>query len=415
MTINKTSFVFLFIICFSFYFKGEAQNSVSSPYSIFGVGVLEPKSDATNAGMGHTGIALSSDGYINTLNPASLSGLDSTTFLFNIQGKASFSKFETQLESQHNFDANLDAFQMAFKVNRNWGMSFSLQPFSSIGYNIYSEKYILGTMSTYPVEYIGEGGISQVSWSNGIRIAKGFSLGLSASFLWGNTDVIENSYYPSITGETITNSRSYKVNSLLLEYGFQYHQPIGSSVLSFGARINTESQLHNSYEHNISNDNGVQLLESSDGGADLFLPCSYGFGVALQFRDAWLFTGDYRYGNWSESQLNIGAGEYKDTHGASLGIQFTPQKNYYRSYFNQIKYRAGVFYNQNYFAINGINLDEKGVTFGATLPVKASKINIAYEYKQSGTMEGGLIKENYHNIKVGFTFNETWFRKSKFQ
>ena len=49
----------------------HAQNSTTSPYSGFGIGELEMSSGGRNAAMGQTGIALRSNLFLNTANPAS--------------------------------------------------------------------------------------------------------------------------------------------------------------------------------------------------------------------------------------------------------------------------------------------------------------------------------------------------------
>ncbi len=415
MTRNRIQHLFLFITCLFFSLSIQSQNSTSSPYSIFGIGELNSPGDATTKAMGHTGIALKSNNYINTMNPASLAYMDSTTFLFNLQGQLSFANFETSSSQQSNFDANIDAISFAFKINRNWGMAFSLSPYSKIGYQIDSEKYILGASTTYPVEYYGEGGLSQFSWMNGIQIIKGLSIGLNTSFLWGSTDIIETSFYPSITGETISNKRTYKLNSFKLDYSLQYHLPLGRDQLSIGAYLHTETQLNTEYEHNISNDLDIELFSDSENQSKLFIPASYGTGLAYDRGGKFLIAADYKYSEWSQSQLLIKQGYLQDTHSASLGFQFTPQRNFDRSYVNRIKYRAGLFFNQSYLNLHGQNLNEQGATIGLGLPLQKSYLNIAYEYSQSGTKDKSLIQEKYNKITIGITFNETWFRKSLFR
>jgi hypothetical protein len=43
------------------------------------------------------------------------------------------------------------------------------------------------------------------------------------------------------------------------------------------------------------------------------------------------------------------------------------------------------------------------------------KINFAVEFGKQGTLENGLIKENYINIHLAFTLNDKWFQRFKFQ
>nr|WP_319397347.1 hypothetical protein [uncultured Carboxylicivirga sp.] len=393
-----------------------AQNNTASPYSMYGIGNIEYKGDVINMGMGHTGLALPATNYINTVNPASLSKLDSLTMLFNIQAKGTFSTFETSSEQQTNFNTNINGISMAFKVNPRWGMGISLSPYSNVGYKIQSEKYLIGTTSTYPVTYSGEGGVIELAWSNGIEVFRNFSLGLKGSLLWGNIDVIETSEYPAITGQTIYNEHSYHVNNFNLEYGFQYFIPIHKYKLSFGANFSNETSLTTWFKQRVYTDGDAEYYSDKTNVDNLFLPTTYGAGIALQHDENWLFAFDYHAGNWSNINLINTTSKTRDTQQFNGGIQWSPQKNRYRSVFNRMQYRIGAFYADKYLSIKDVELHEKGITAGFTIPLKnASLLNVGYEYKEGGSLKNGLVKENFHSVKLGLTFNESWFRKSVFK
>ncbi|MBI9064875.1 MAG: hypothetical protein JEZ14_23010 [Marinilabiliaceae bacterium] len=396
--------------------QSMAQSSTASPYSMYGIGMLNMKGDVINAGMGHTGVAMKSQGYLNTLNPASYSAIDSLSFLFNVQASGSFGYYETNSQSQTNFAANIDGLSFGFKVSDNWGMNIGFAPYSTIGYTIQSEKYFIGTENTYPVEYTGEGGLTQVYWGNGIQLFKGFSLGVNLSFVWGSIENIETSYYPIITGETIHNRKSHHVNNLYLEYGFQYHLPIQKNTLSFGAVINTETNMNTTYEHSISTDGGQEYFYESKNADDMLIPMKYSTGLSYQTHTGWTAAFDYHHSKWSSFDEPMTTAEYQNTNSYHLGFQYAPQRMGYKSIFRRIQYRVGAFYSDNYLTLNGVDLDEKGFTMGITIPVRQKTLlNVGYEFKQAGSLENGLIRETYNGIKIGVTFNESWFRKSLFQ
>ncbi|MBS2211721.1 hypothetical protein KEM09_09920 [Carboxylicivirga mesophila] len=392
-----------------------AQNNTSSPYSRFGIGILESKADVTSAGMGHAGVALSSDGFLNNLNPASYSSLDSTNLIFNIQGRLSFANYETSNDQQRNVDSNYEAISIGFRAGKNWGMGFSLSPYSSIGYSVNTEKYILGTIDKYPVEYNGKGGLNQIAWHNGFRIFKGLSLGVSTSYLWGSSDITEVSYYPSIIGETIYNERNYHFSTLMFDYGFQWHQAIGQNMFSLAATANFSTELNSHYTHRIYNDVTSDLSSSSGDTRNFSIPMGYQFGLAYQTHKGWTIVGDFRYNNWAESDLSISYGSPRDTYGGNLGLQYAPTR-YYDSFFKRLHYRIGAFYNQEYYSVLKQDIDSKGITAGLTIPLRGkSRVNLAYEYKHSGTTSNGLINEQFNTIRVGLTFSEKWFQKTQFK
>ena len=414
MTSNKVLLIILFAGLN--YITSIAQNNTTSPYSMYGIGNIEYKGDVINMGMGHTGLALPSKGYINTVNPATLSQLDSLSMLFNLQGKFTFSTFSTSSSEQHNFNSNINAISMAFKVNSRWGMALSLAPYSNVGYDIESSKYIIGTTQTYPVNYTGEGGITEISWANGIEVFKHFSVGLKASLLWGSIESIETSEYASLSGTTINNSHLYHVNNFNLEYGFMYTLPIRQNTLSIGGNYVAETNLNTWAEHEIYTDAGSVYYSERENSDNLFLPSTYGIGLAYNIKDKWLLAADYHHGDWANIDLVNTKDDTKDTQHYNAGIEFTPQKNVYKTIFNRMKYRVGAFYSDNYLVINGVNLSEKGLTAGVTIPLKQSSLlNFGYEYKMGGSTKNGLIAENFHSVKLGITFNEPWFKKSLFK
>ncbi len=412
MTQNRYSLIILWTL---FSLATHAQNSTSSSYSRFGVGLLESKAEATSAGMGHAGVALGSTGFLNNLNPASYSALDSARFIFHLQGKMSFANYATNSDTQNNFDSNIESIGIGFRAGNKWGMGFSLSPYSSVGYTINGEKYILGTVEKYPVAYLGEGGISQLSWHNGIEVMKGLSIGLTASYLWGSSDIIEVSYYPSLIGETTFNERNYHVSTLLFQCGIQWHQRIRTNTLSMGATVSMPTELDTYYKQRIYNNQISDLSSNTKNIDNTYLPLSYQAGLAFHTYKGLTFAGDLKYSEWTSSELAITHGKTRDTFSGGFGIELQPTR-YHRSYFKRMHYRLGAFYHQEYVSLQGHDIDSKGLTAGITLPVRGgSRINLAYEYKLTGTKDAGLVEEQYNTVRLSFSFNEKWFQKNQFK
>lgn len=393
-----------------------AQNNTTSPYSMYGIGNVESKGDVINMGMGHAGLAMSSKGYINTVNPATLSTVDSLSMLFNLQGKFTFGTFNTSSAEQKSFNSNINSISMAFKVNKRWGMAIAIAPYSNVGYDIQSSKYIIGTTQTYPVTYTGEGGITEVSWANGIEIFKNFSLGLKASLLWGKIDAIETSEYSTLSGTAIGNSHLYHVNNFNLEYGFLYTLPIRQNTLSIGGNYIPETNLNTWFQHEIYTDAGSVYYSERENADNFFLPATSGVGLAYNIKDKWLIAADYHYAEWGNINFTNTKDKTRNTNHINAGVEYSPQNNAYNSIFNRMKYRLGGFYSDNYLIINNVELNEKGITAGLSIPLKQSSLlNLGYEFKMSGSTRNGLVAEKFHSVKVGITFNESWFKKSLFR
>ena len=109
----------------------------------------------------------------------------------------------------------------------------------------------------------------------------------------------------------------------------------------------------------------------------------------------------------------------------SMGIQYVPNKNAGKgeSYFKKIFYRAGFRYTDTYLDLRNTALKDYTITFGAGFPLRKIKVgetysqsivNVGIELGQRGTTDNQLIRERYMRVVVGFTLNDRWFIKRKY-
>jgi hypothetical protein len=106
---------------------------------------------------------------------------------------------------------------------------------------------------------------------------------------------------------------------------------------------------------------------------------------------------------------------------ASLGAQFIPDPRPNAIYLKRVHYRLGMRYMQTALELKNTPLNEYGLVVGFGFPVgrsfilqNFSMVNIGVEFGQRGTVTNGLIKENYLKASIGFTINDRWFQKPKF-
>ena len=73
-------------------------------------------------------------------------------------------------------------------------------------------------------------------------------------------------------------------------------------------------------------------------------------------------------------------------------------------------------YEKTGLMVNSQSINDMGLTLGLGLPLNGtfSNINIGFELGKKGTTSSNLVQENYANFSVGFSFNDTWFVKRKF-
>ncbi len=431
-----------------------AQNSTASPYSIYGIGTLMQKEDATSTGMGHAGLALSPSKWLNVSNPAGIGNLDTLSFYFNFQLRGFYAHNETWNEQQSVYSGNIDGIAMGFRARKWLGIAFGYAPVSGIGYNLKELRTVQGANDEYYIRASGQGGLQQAYLTGAFTPVKGLTIGASLRMLWGSIKHKEIAELSTTGGEDMVNERKYTLNNLDYELGIQYGATFGKNTVRVGAVFSDKRFLHQSYDHDASNAIVSNLMHDDDTPlrTDFYMPRSYGVGLSYS-RGRLLGAIDYKKMEWSKTKPIV-HGEnirYKDCYSIGGGLQFSagnPNDPFYK----RIQYRVGYYYATNYIKLHegtiripnttdgtwgngefipnngsasyyyfdtgrGKNyLAEKTFTLGFSVPVgrSANILTFAFERTERGTERHELASEKINVIKLAFTVHETWFMKSKF-
>jgi hypothetical protein len=193
-----------------FGFRVHAQN-VSSPYSIIGIGDIESSYFNRTSGMANTGIAYRNDRYLILNNPASLSSLQSQLFNVELASRGKFVKFTgNNLPSNlTGKDFSVERISLGMRINKWWGSSFGLVPFSTSNYSFSGTESLQGTNITLPVEYDGSGGVNRYFFANGFKITKNLSVGINTSFLGGSLTQLDSLVSPDLSTALFTTRNIY--------------------------------------------------------------------------------------------------------------------------------------------------------------------------------------------------------------
>ncbi len=408
--ISRYSFYFFCAVLLAACINVGAQNSTSSPYSIFGIGEIETRDFGRTTGMGNVGIGMKSVNFLNRSNPAGLSGIDTLTFILDFTGALKLATYSTKTEREHVTDFNFKNLSVGFRVAKRWTTSVGLSPYSSVGYDVVAPQAIEGTSEFFNVRYTGDGGINQFYWGNAIELFRGFSLGVSAGYYFGSINANEDA-------SALYIQRTSSVNKVHFDFGLQYSRLIGHSILTVGGIYGYQDKIKLNHHETVSSGSSV-LKDQGDGYTYAYIPTTYGFGFSLsryKNRSEWVIAADYKYQNWGVDHSLQSGISYTNSHLYSVGIQVTPKPAMATNYLQIMRYQIGGSYNQSYLKVNGHQVDDYSLSVGVGLPFRnRSYINIAANFGHSASGGRGGIVENYTLISVNLSLIELWFAKRKY-
>ncbi len=146
------------------------------------------------------------------------------------------------------------------------------------------------------------------------------------------------------------------------------------------------------------------------------LPLSAGLGFSLTKGNNWVLCGDYSFQQWSDFLFLNSTDSLVDSWKINAGVQFTPNDRAIKSYWKTMQYRLGFHYEQTYLKLNEKNINDIGISAGFGLPVRKAGtiLHFTFEAGKRGTTENNLILEKYLKFTFGFTINDRWFVKPKY-
>ncbi|MBL7941680.1 MAG: hypothetical protein JNM00_02885, partial [Flavobacteriales bacterium] len=124
--------------------------------------------------------------------------------------------------------------------------------------------------------------------------------------------------------------------------------------------------------------------------------------------------------DWSGFKLPFetedGISEITGASSFHAGLQFIPASD--DNFLGRCSYRVGFRQSDSYLTLRDTRISQQAVSFGLTMPLLYartwSRFHLGFEYGNNGTTNEGLLKENFMNVMVGFTFSpffktDEWF------
>lgn len=403
-----------------------AQNNTNSPYTRYGYGDLSDQSFGNSKAMGGIAFGLRDGAQINPTNPASYTAIDSLTFLF--EGGVSLQNMNisgggVKLNAKN---ASFDYLAMQFRLAPWMGMSVGLLPYSNIGYTV-SDSQTTDNDLTYSRSFTGDGGLHQLYAGIGVKVLKNLSVGVNASYFWGDLTRTRSVVFPQMSSSTYysyNRQMAVSISDYKLDFGAQYTQELNKKhSFTIGAVYSPKHKLNNDYKSIIQ----VGSSTSENLDATLELPNTFGVGVTYNYDKRLTLGVDYSKQQWSKTEFGIATNDanvrqdfeetytYCDRTKISVGAEYIPNL-VGRSYFTHIKYRLGAYYTTPYYKIDGKKASrEYGVTAGFGLPVPRSRsiLSISGQFVRVKGLETNMVNENIFRVSIGLTFNERWFFKRR--
>jgi hypothetical protein len=441
--INYIKFFVLFILSATT-LGAFAQTSATttSPYSKYGIGLYQDPLLPQNRGFGGIGVGVGKTGGfndINVVNPASYSTINLTTIDMGAYANSS-TLSQTNSMPQTSSSFRLSHIAFAIPTGKHAAFSFGLLPYADMGYN-YAQNVSVrfnngasggidtNTVATY--KYNGEGGLSKGYIGYGIGIGKNLHFGFNVSYIFGNEKNFRSTEFaqlPTAINSSVENSTS--AGGVNYDYGLQYYinfdqdthlilgysGSAGTSLNSTSKFIISQYRLQADGTPNTASDS----IRSEQTSGKIQLPMINRFGISYQKDSKYMIGADFKIGSWSDLTINgVNAG-LQNNQSFAIGGQITPNINAINSYLSVVDYRLGFNYDKTYINANGTDIKQYGATIGLGIPIPNTsrtsfyKINFAAEIGKRGTLESNLVNETFFNFHLGFTINDKWFQKFRF-
>jgi hypothetical protein len=407
-----------------------------SPYSIYGIGDISKEGTAFNKSMGGVGLATRNRRFINYLNPAAVTARDTLSFMADFGMEQSNKVYrQGDLRSAHN-TFNIYNFVMSFPIYRSSAFMVGITPFSDIGYDFSSyetDPDIIGQTGNISYDSYGTGSVYQLFAGAGVTFWKRLSIGAEAIYYFGNLDKVTQMNYSSSSYRSLNSGSDLMVRGTTGKFGLQYEQKLGGDVsMTIGAtyRLST-SMKGNSLNYRYATQDGIldtpKHNESDLRKAGLRIADELGVGISVKGGEKWSAEINYLRSDWRKSGFDSADGfsvvsdteAFTSTVSQSFraGFEIVPNRNDIRYYFRKCAYRAGVYYDQSYYKLNGNNVNSMGLTLGVTLPVFRlyNGLTLGVDLGQRASTRNNMIRERYATFMIGFNIHDIWFQKVQYK
>ncbi|RAK64496.1 hypothetical protein [Hymenobacter edaphi] len=421
------------------------QGLGNSPYSRLGLGEYNPNTGGIRQqGMGGVGLAAPNAVQVNDLNPALVYYSNRTTYEAAFTGQ--IKQLRSATAAQRTGSGNLGYLAFSVPISRRWATAVALRPVTTVDYKSQQVSTLPSGSSSAQVltEYTGSGGLTEVALSQGVRLAKGLTVGLTSSYVFGSIDRTTSAL---VSPDNVPVTESLKkvalndhvqYNDFTFRPGLHYRYDASKKLaINVGGVYTFQTNLSGTrtQEQDEQDVNGTSILTTpvqlSTASGSTVLPGGWQAGISLDNNKNWSVNADVAQQQWSKFR-DFGVANslaLSDTWRAGVGGELTPDPTSVTNYFRRVSYRVGLSMAQVPYRPGGETLYDRAVSWGFSFPfptsspLDATTLNLAFTYGQrgntnvvgSGSDRQSNIKENYLRAQVGVSLNNRWFLKRRIE
>lgn len=373
--------------------------------------------------MGYVGVAVPNSLYINRVNPAMLSAINTT----RIVGDLSYAGFSAtgNLGSTYQAFTGFNGAGFAVPI---WKTVFAtgIYPYSRLDYNQrQTGRLELPETDTTALEYRyrGIGGLSVVPLALAFapynnRFKGTVRLGVSMNIMFGTMERARETFFGGALTPQLTNNIEERASGATFTFGGSYSKArlfSRGDLFTLGASFTTAATLSGERRDFLIGNGVSDTLQNPTGS--LTLPSTLALGVSY-FNEDYLFGLDVATQNWSGFQyFGEDASYARNSFRVGLGGEKQPSRERRARFFQRLAYRAGAYYHQTPLRLADVAIDEIGFTAGVGIPISGelSRFDINFEYARRGSTAQNLVQENIFRLRFALNAGELWFQKRKIE
>lgn len=459
-SIRKPDF-FLFLLFASFFGLSTAtgQNLSQSPYGRYALGDQLPNPSAWSQSLGGSSLAVNDSSVLNLAQPASLTSMGVGVSIFEGSISGQQRTYSTASLKATGRTAGYSSVALAFPIiKKRWSTAIHLMPLTNVGY-LLRDSIETEQEGKILFNYDGKGGLSAVGMTHSLQLTKDWAIGAEVRYLFGKSSYYTETSFPDqllqVRATRITSAS--QINDFDARFGMtfqhrfrrpkkrtpdksvlagtpQTRQSKGSDSLhvKLGFTFRPSFSLSGTStlvaESFFGSGNSAAIIDTAlfrnQEKGEFVMPMQFGGGLSLgSSSNKWLFTADYRYTDWSGFRIFGQPDSVRSSFTASAGLQWIPSPNK-NKLLARSAYRLGGYYSDGMLKLNGNAVPEYGISIGVGLPFVVptyyrkpvmSMLNLALTFGQRGSINPNLLQEQFIRLSVGFSLNDRWFVRTRFE